>query len=129
MSKTTLAAAAAVALLGGPALAHHSGAIFYGDGAKPVTLTGQITEFRFRNPHAIIELTVTDENGEAQHWVGETSSPSVLRKRGWSQDTFTIGETLTIEGVQAADGSRLFRVLGVTRADGSTVGVSSRRDD
>lgn len=129
MAGRSFVVAAACALLAAPALAHHSGAVFYGEGARPVTLTGEVTEFRFRNPHAIIEVTVTSENGAQERWIGETSSPSVLRKRGWSQQTLSIGETISVEGVQASDGSRLFRVLSLQRADGSTVSLSSRRDD
>lgn len=129
MTTLRVLTAAGFALLAAPAQAHHSAAIFYGEGAEPIELVGEVTAFRFRNPHAIVELTVTNEDGSQEHWVGETSSPSTLRKRGWSQETLTAGEIVTVQGVQAADGTRLFRITGVTRSDGTPIEVSSRRDD
>lgn len=110
------------------AQAHHSGALFYEMGER-ITLTGEVARFNFRNPHAIVELLVKDENGEIQRWTCETSAPSALRRRGWSQESISAGEIVTLEGVPARDGSLLMRITGVTKADGTQVGVSSRVDD
>lgn len=105
-----------------PALAHHSGALFYGQD-KPITLTGVVTRFNFRNPHAIVELDVTGDDGAKQHWTAETAAPSALRRRGWSQESLKPGETVTLAGFRALDGTLLMRITKVTRADGTEVGV------
>jgi hypothetical protein len=123
----------AMALLGSTALsleaiAHHSGALFYTMGER-ITLTGTVERFNFRNPHAIVILAVTAEDGTAERWTCETSAPSALRRRGWSQESIVAGETVTLDGVPARDGSRLMRITGVTKADGTQVGVSARMDD
>ena len=66
------------------ASAHHSFALFY-EGGETVTIKGVVTRFNFRNPHAIIEVTVVNDEGKEEHWTAETSAPSALRRRGWSQ--------------------------------------------
>lgn len=111
-----------------PAHAHHSAALFYSMSER-ITVQGEVARFNFRNPHAIVELLVKDENGEIVRWTCETSAPSALRRRGWSQQSIEAGEMLTIEGVPASDGSRLMRILKVTKADGTEVGVTGRLDD
>lgn len=120
----TLATGAASTTL----LAHHSGALFYSMSER-ITLTGEVARFNFRNPHAIVELLVTGEDGEIVRWTCETSAPSALRRRGWNQQSLEAGEIVTLEGVPSIDGSKLMRILSVTKADGTQVGVSGRMDD
>lgn len=110
------------------ASAHHSGALFYTMDTR-ITLTGEVQSFNFRNPHAIVVLLVTNDKGEQERWTCETSAPSALRRRGWSQQSIEPGETVTLDGVPARDGSRLMRITAVTKADGTQVGVSARMDD
>lgn len=106
-----------------PAEAHHSGAMFYNREGATITVTGKVLRFNFANPHAIVELEVADESGENQRWTAETSSPSGLRRRGWSQDSLKPGDTVTLEGYRALDGSLLMRITRVWLADGTEVGV------
>lgn len=115
-------------LLPAPVQAHHSAALFYSMD-KRITVSGEVARFNFRNPHAIVELLITNDKGEVERWTCETSAPSALRRRGWSQESITAGELITIEGVPASDGSHLLRILSVTKADGTVVGVTGRLDD
>jgi hypothetical protein len=119
----TIAVALAAALGGQAALAHHSFAVFF-EAEGSVSATGVVTEFNFRNPHATIAIEAMDEAGDTLIWRGETNSPSILRRRGWTQQSLAIGETVTMEGWPARDGSRYMRIRGVRRADGSLVGAS-----
>lgn len=121
--------ATAFALLQAPsALAHHSAALFYEMGER-ITLKGEVTHWNFRNPHAIVELMVKNDKGEVERWTCETSAPSALRRSGWSQESLMVGEVVTIEGVPARDGTKLMRITGITKADGTKVGVSGKTDD
>lgn len=104
-----------------PVLAHHSFAVFF-DADRSVKVTGTVEEFQFRNPHGLIRLTVKDGDGQ-QSWKGETNSPSILERRGWTRDSLKPGETVTIEGWPARDGSNYLRVRAVRRADGTPVGT------
>ena len=108
--------------------AHHSAALFYSSSAR-ITLEGEVARFNFRNPHAILELLVTNDKGEVERWTCETSAPSALRRRGWSQESVVAGEMVTLEGIQASDGSRLMRITKIVKADGTEVGVTGRLDD
>lgn len=110
------------------ALAHHSAALFYDMGVR-ITLKGEVKRWNFRNPHAIVELDVTNAQGGIEHWTCETSAPSALRRAGWSQESLAAGEIVTIDGVPARDGSKLMRITGVTKADGTKIGTTGRSDD
>jgi len=108
--------------LGGTAAAHHSAPAFYKVDER-ITITGTVKEFRFTNPHAILKLEVESENGEKQEWTAETTSPSVLRRRGWSQASFKPGEKVKLEGMPSIDGSFLIRITRAFREDGTEIGL------
>jgi hypothetical protein len=110
------------------AAAHHSAALFYNlDGRAEIT--GTVTEFRFANPHAILKVDVVGDDGEVQHWTAETTSPSILRRRGWSQASFKAGDEIRLEGLPSADGTYLLRITRAFRADGTEIGVPRGTDN
>ena len=110
------------------AAAHHSSSLYYAVEER-ITVTGEVTEFLFANPHAILKFEVTDENGAIQPWVAETTSPSLLRRRGWSRQSFEPGQTVTLEGMPSLDGSWLMRITRAWREDGSEIGIPSGIDE
>jgi hypothetical protein len=118
----------ALSLAAATATAHHSAALFY-DLEGHAEVSGTVTEFRFANPHAILKLDVVGEDGEIQHWTAETTSPSILRRRGWSQQSFTPGEKVRIEGLPSADGSYLIRIQRAFREDGTEIGIPRGTDN
>jgi hypothetical protein len=107
-----------------PALAHHSFAVFFDDDSQVRKVTGVVREFRFTNPHGMVTLTVREGRKEVI-WRAETNSPSILRRKGWSQDSIHAGETLTIEGWPARDGTTYMRLRSATRANGELVGTAA----
>ncbi len=115
-------------LIAGLADAHHSAALFY-DLDGNVEVSGTVTEFRFANPHAILRFDVTGDNGEVQHWTAETTSPSVLRRRGWSQDSFKPGDKVRLQGLPSLDGSYLIRITRAFTEDGTEIGVPRGTDN
>ena len=115
-------------LFAAAAAAHHSAPVFYKIDER-VTISGTVTEFRFSNPHAILKLDVVAESGETQHWTAETTSPSILRRRGWSQQSFEPGERVTLEAMPSVDGSYLVRIVRAFRADGTEIGVPRGTDN
>ena len=120
--KGLYAVLATLLLVATGAQAHHSNALFY-NVEQRITVTGKVTDFRFTNPHAILHLAVTGSDGQVQAWTAETSSPSSLRRRGWSQDSFMPGETVKIEGMPSRDGSWLMRITRAWKEDGTEIGV------
>jgi hypothetical protein len=117
ISMLALALAAAA-----PSLAHHSFAVFF-DADHTITVSGTVVDFQFRNPHGVIRLKVVEKGGEEVTWKAETNSPSILERRGWTKDSLKAGESITIDGWPARDGSRYLRMRTVKRADGSLIGV------
>jgi hypothetical protein len=111
-----------VVLAAGAAYAHHSAPVFYKIDER-MTLNGTVTEFRFTNPHAILKLEVVGEDGAKQQWTAETTSPSILRRRGWSQASFKAGDKVKLEGMPSVDGSYLMRITRGFREDGTEIGV------
>ena len=113
-----------------PADAHHSFAVYFDD-QTIIQVTGSVTNFRFTNPHAIISFTVKNAQGQVESWRAETNAVTLLRRRGWTKDSLTIGETITVDGWRARDGSNYMRMRTVKRADGTVLGtpVSNQRVD
>jgi hypothetical protein len=93
------------ALLLGVALAsaHHVPASKF-DPAKPVTISGRVTQIDWLNPH--VHIFVNAENTKPRaNWVIELESTVELRRNGWSRSTLKIGDVVTVQGIAARDGS------------------------
>lgn len=101
--------------------AHHSFAVFFDTDSQLVKITGVVRDFQFRNPHGVITLSVP-KGKEQIVWRAETNSPSVLRRRGWTPESLHTGDTVTLEGWRARDGSRYIRLRSATTADGRPIG-------
>jgi len=109
-------------LVAGAASAHHSAPVFYNVNER-TTVSGTVTEFRFSTAHAILKLEVVGEDDEKQQWTAETTSPSILRRRGWSQTSFKPGDKVKLEGMPSLDGSYLIRITRAFREDGTEIGL------
>ena len=85
---------AVVVIVPADLLAHH-GTSNYANG-ETVALSGVVTEFVFRNPHAYILFDVKNDKGEVVHWAGEMNSPGVLANTGWTRTTLKKGDQVTL---------------------------------
>lgn len=107
-------------ILSVPAYAHHSNAPHF-DTSTEVTKVGTITDWKFVNPHAFLYFDVTEADGSISSWRCETDSASGLRRRGYTENTFTVGESISVTGNPAKreDNHCFFRDF--TFADGTSV--------
>jgi uncharacterized protein DUF6152 len=103
-------------LVSGPVLAHHGRSNY--DVTSPATVKGTVTEFEWVNPHALIHLDVTGENGNVEKWIAETNSPNTLSRQGWSKNTVKIGDEITLVGHRVKGGGNYINFSKITFADG-----------
>lgn len=98
--------------------AHHSFGVAF-DANKPVTLTGVISRIDWTNPHTHLFLDVKDASGKVVTWTLEGYPPNVLERTGWKKDvTVKVGDTLTIYGWRARDGSPYAHLREATLGNG-----------
>lgn len=74
------------------AAAHHGTAASYVQ-SEWISVTGTVTDFRWRNPHCALFLDVEGESGEIVNFAIELASPGLMvRRNGWRRDTFEPGD-------------------------------------
>lgn len=103
-----------------PAFAHHSFSAVY-DVSKTAVLTGTVIRLEWINPHARIFLEVKGADGKVMNWEIELAPPGVLTRLGWDKVSLKAGDTITVNGALAKDGSKLASARSVTFADGTTL--------
>ena len=102
-----------------PGFAHHSFGVYF-DADKTVKLTGVVTKVDWRNPHTHLYIDVKDASGKVVNWTLEGYPPNVLARTGWKKDvTVKVGDTISIFGWRARDGSPAAHLREATLAGGT----------
>jgi hypothetical protein len=112
----TFVGAVGLLLFSGPLPAHHGRSNY--DVTGTATVKGTVTEFEWVNPHALIHLDVTGENGAVEKWIAETNSPNTLSRQGWSKNTVKVGDEITLFGHRVKGGGNYINFSKITFADG-----------
>jgi hypothetical protein len=105
----------------GPAVAHHSFAMF--DATKPMTMSGTVKELEWTNPHSWLRILVLDEaSGQTREWALELGSPAQQIRIGWNRDTVKTGDKVTVTIHPLKDGARGGGLISATLPNGTTLG-------
>jgi hypothetical protein len=98
----SLAGFVALAALG-PARAHHSVTGSF-DPTRSIEITGEVVEWRFRNPHTLLVVDGTAvidgrRDDVKRRWEVESSAAAGLRPAGVDEKTFVPGTRITVKGI------------------------------
>ncbi len=107
-----LALPALLALLAGPAIAHHGWGSY--DAAHPVTVTGAILTSKFENPHVTIAV-----RGADKEWTVTLAPPSRMSNRGAVAAVVAVGKTVSAYGYPSTAQKDEMRAERIT-VDGKT---------
>jgi len=107
------------ATLSANALAHHSRVQY--DQTKYVELSGEIVKMRWRNPHIVYNLRVTNENGEDETWMLEAGSIYMLERTGVTENPMEIGDQVKVAGYASKRGDLEFYLQNVMLPSGQEV--------
>jgi len=101
------------------AFGHHSfQATFKSD--ETISVEGVVTDYRFKNPHVLLYVDVTNEDGTVTNWMSEGGSATSLRRRGWARDTLSNGQLVRITGNSTHDGSPMVSIETIEIIDASS---------
>ena len=103
-ARVVASALVALLLASVPSWAHHAIAAKF-DEKKPTTLTGVVTLIDWRNPHVHVFMNVKTGNALV-NWAIEIESPIDLQQSGWSRDSVQPGDSITVQGISARNGSK-----------------------
>ena len=109
----------AILLLVVPLSGHHEIAAKF-DPTKAMTLRGVVTAVEWLNPHVHIYINVPGAGG-ATNWAVELPSVVDLRESGWRRDSVKPGDSVTVDGLVARDGSKQVWSRSMTLATGKQV--------
>jgi hypothetical protein len=74
------------------------------DAAHPVTISGTVAEFSFRNPHCFLYIDVDAGPYRGRRYVVEMSSAGVLGNSGWTASTLAAGAAVRVTVLPARTG-------------------------
>ncbi len=103
MKRNTIISVLSAGLLvaaAGPLVAHHSISAEF-DVNKPIEFTGTVAKIDWLNPHIYTHVAVEQTDGSTITYKVEGSPPNSLFRRGWRPDSLVLGESVTVEGIQA----------------------------
>jgi hypothetical protein len=84
-------------MAGMPVAAHHSFSAYYHE-EQSVTISGEVKEFVYRSPHAVVMVDVRDAEGRTRTYAAEFANPSRLAREGFTRDTLKPGDVITVVG-------------------------------
>ncbi len=104
MKRALLALAIATVMAAMPAGAHHSFARYYIED-QSITIEGEVHEFQYRSPHAILLFAARTPEGMTRTYEAEWSNPRRLGGQGINKGTLKPGDFVVVTGSPGRAGS------------------------
>src|SRR5579872_4136889 len=117
---TTLVAAVVLLIAAAPAMAHHGDGSTFGGGSE-ITMKATVTEWFWANPHCLLKFDVKGDDGQVQHWVGETQSPATIFAAGWNKFMFKPGDQISVTVRPVKNRKYVGPIDGVVLANGKVM--------
>ena len=123
--KAAFCAAAILLFVSIGTLAHHTSAGLFSTKVSK-TLKGTVQRWRYVNPHAALVIEIKNENGVAETWRAEFTSPGGLKSCcEITRTTFKQGDTVTVYGHPYFNDIKTMDAVKVTDAGGKEYTVRS----
>ena len=105
-------------------LAHHSPSAIF-NMTKKVSLTGAVTKVDWVNPHIVVYMDAKRDDGKVENWKFESNPPRWFTKVGVVRADFAdaIGQKVTVEVLQAIDGSNYGYLRKITFPNGNQISL------
>ena len=110
--------------------AHHSPSAIF-DMSKRFTLTGTLSKIDWINPHIVVFIDAKSSSGGPESWKFESNPPAWFKRVTVGRADFAkaIGQTVTVEGVRARDGSLYGYLQKITFPDGASLELVNPSDN
>ena len=109
--------------------AHHSPSAIF-DMRNRISVTGTLTKIDWVNPHIVIAMEAKSDGGKTDRWTFESNPPSWYRSVGLARADFAkaVGQTVTVEGVRARDGTLFGYMQKIKLPDGTLLELVNNAD-
>lgn len=115
-----------VLLTAAPAAAHHAVNVAY-DTETVSTVEGVVIDIFWRNPHVVLTIERTLEDGEREVWEVESGSTNSLERVGIGRDIVAVGDTVALTGSPSRRGLTTMAAYLMTLADGAEIPLWPQR--
>ena len=109
-----------------PLWGHHSMSEF--DRAVTLELEGEVVAVSWTNPHVLLWLSTTDENGTEAVWELESNAVSAQRRRGLTGDLVEVGQRVRVAGSPSTRRDAYLQVQNVLLPDGVELLLGGARE-
>jgi len=113
-------------VLASPVFGHHSDADL--DMESLLTIQGTVTAFHWRNPHVYFTVETTEEGGAPVEWAFQMASIITVSRQGWTRDSLSIGDEVTVEAHPARNGRPYGLMDSIVKRTGTPLPASFDRE-
>jgi hypothetical protein len=112
----------ALSAICGPSItfAHHSPNVHF-DRSQTIEFSGELTNIIWRNPHVLMTVHTTDEQGNQTEWELEYLAPSFLSRQGIGRDLFNVGDVIRVAGFPGRANAQAIFTTNILAANGQEV--------